>query len=204
MRRFPVTILWAAAAVLSAALSAPAADVIASLQAKNATVTSFSCDFTQETRIPLFDSPVISNGRMAFVSPDGLRWEYTAPMREGFAVLGGKGFRWREGTVDQNTESAAKDPLLSIIAKELMIWVTLDMTRIEKEYSVAIAAADPPTLSLAPKRPDVAAIIQGLTIVFEPSGLARSVTISEMQGGVTVIRFSNAVVNRPVNVMERP
>lgn len=204
MRRYSLFPVVTAALLLLAAFPAKGADVVALLKEKNAAVTSFVCDFTQETRIPLFDSPVISTGRMAFARPDGLRWEYLSPMKEGFAVSGGKGIRWREGTVTHDTANAANDPLLAIIAKELMTWVTLDTVRIEKEYSVAVTAKEPPTLLLTPRREDVAAILQSLTIVFEPSGLARSVTIAEQQGGVTVFTFSNAAVNTPVNVMERP
>lgn len=204
MRRISLLALLAAALVLAAATVVFAGGVIASLTKKNAGITSFSCDFTQETRIPLFTSSIISAGRMAFMHPDGLRWEYLTPMQEGFAVSGGKGLRWRDGKVVRVEENAAKDPLLAIISKELMTWVTLDMARIGAEYTVTVATEEPPALTLTPKRPEVAAILRELTIDFEPNGLARSVTLAEQQGGVTVIRFSNAEINKSVNIMERP
>ncbi|CAK7039155.1 MAG: Outer-membrane lipoprotein carrier protein [Desulfovibrio sp.] len=188
------------------AFSSPAAaeSVIDSLQKKNAALTSFSCAFTQETRIPLFDSPVISEGRMAFMRPDGLRWEYVSPMREGFAVQGGKGLRWREGAAAQEVASVTDDPLLAMIARELVTWVTLDMDRIEKQYTVTVTETDPPTFHLVPKQRETRSVLASLTIVFASSGLARSVTIAETQGGETGIRFADGVINRPVNIMERP
>lgn len=67
-----------------------------------------------------------------------------------------------------------------------------------------VAVGEPPTFSLAPKRADAAAILRELVIVFEPDGTARSVTIAEKQGGVTVIRFFNAAINGAVTIMKRP
>ncbi|GHV50236.1 hypothetical protein FACS1894168_1090 [Deltaproteobacteria bacterium] len=132
---------------------------------------------------------------MLFKRPDALLWEYVSPMCEGFAIKGSAGVRWRDNRKNTKPFSVSTDIVGAIIASQLIIWVSLDFERIEKEYALTVFESSPPILLLTPKRKDVAEVIKNLVIAFTVEGVASSVTITEQQGGVTVIRFTNVRVN---------
>ncbi|MDR3073556.1 MAG: outer membrane lipoprotein carrier protein LolA [Deltaproteobacteria bacterium] len=180
------------------------ADVLDFLREKNAALVSLAAEFTQETRIPLFDEPVVSTGRLLFKRPDALRWEYLSPLREGFAMRNGTGTRWRDDERNARPFAVGADPAGGFIARRFLPWLVFDPAAIEKEYAVAVKTPDPLTLSLVPKSADAAQVLEELVIVFAPEGVARSVTVRERQGGVTEIRFQSLRVNGPVADKEFP
>lgn len=181
-----------------------APDPLCALQEKTASLVSLAADFTQETRIPLFDAPVVSTGRMVFERPDAVRWEYSSPMREGFAIKGAKGIRWRDGAKHNESFNVASDPVGALVARQLLTWVTLDLDAIRKEYDISVTETDNIALRLRPKRAEVAEILKELTIDFAPNGAASKVAIAETRGGVTTIRFANVRINVSVAAGEFP
>ena len=178
---------------------AAAADPIAALKAKTASVVSVRSNFVQETAIPMFASPMRSEGRFLFKRPTSLRWEYTHPMREGFALKGDTGFRWEEGGAKRIPFTATSDPVADVIARQLMAWITFDTASIGREYAIAPLSADPLVLQMTPLRDDVKSIIAAITITFSAEGPATLVAIRETRGGETTIAFSGTVVNGPVD-----
>ena len=114
------------------------AETLDFLRQKTATLTSVKSTFVQTTRIPMFESPVVSQGAFAFARPDRLRWEYTSPIREGFVLNGRTGFRWDSDPSNRTPFNAGSDPVAAIIAKQLITWITLDLDLIRKAYDIAV------------------------------------------------------------------
>ncbi|GAB1410788.1 hypothetical protein MASR1M90_19420 [Desulfovibrionales bacterium] len=167
---------------------------LAELRQQAASINSIQSLFTQTTRIPLFQDPVHSKGRFLFRRPDALLWEITAPITEGFAFMGDRGMRWEAGK-PRTTFAAATDPVATIIARQLLVWLTLDMVTIEKEYTITVTANSPRTLLLEPKKNDIRCVIRSLTLLFSPQGVAKQVTLEEANGGTTLIQFTDTQVN---------
>lgn len=167
---------------------------LAELKQQAASINSIQSLFTQTTHIPLFQEPVHSKGRFLFRRPNAILWEITDPITEGFAFMGDRGMRWEAGK-PPTPFAASTDPVTTIIARQLLVWLTLDMTTIEKEYTITITASTPPTLLLEPKKNDVQSVIHSLTLIFSSQGVAKQVTLEEANGGTTIIQFMDTQIN---------
>lgn len=159
-------------------------------------LTSIQASFSQETRHPMFTTPLMSQGRFAFQRPDSLLWEYTAPFVEGFSITGKESSKWQGSRANTKSFATESDPLTATLAEELIHWITLDLEKIQQSYLIEVIADMPPTIRLTPKTPTVQKIINNLTISFAENGVAKEVRISEKSsGGMTIISFSNIVTS---------
>lgn len=176
-----------------------AADALAGLKERTASVMTLRSEFVQETAIPMFAQPMRSQGRFLFKRPNSLRWEFTSPMREGFALKGDTGVRWEDGGAVRTAFTAKTDPVAGVIARQLMAWITFDLASINREYTVETLGETPLVLRMTPLREDVRSVIANITITFSAEGPASLVAIQETRGGKTTIAFANTVVNGPVD-----
>ncbi len=181
-------------AACNQALAQTPEQTLSMLKEQAETVHTISSTFVQTTRIPLFQDAVQSQGRFLFKRPNALLWEITAPAKEGFALVGDTGMRWEQGK-GRKPFSVQSDPVMTIVARQLMVWLTLNLAAIEKEYTITVATSTPPTLRLEPKSADMRRVIHSLTILFSPQGVASQVTLEEANGGSTTILFTNTQVN---------
>lgn len=172
-------------------------EVLSILQERTKNLMTLHSTFTQETNIPMFSRPVVSHGRLLFQKPDSLRWEYLSPLREGFVIVGGKGFRWEEDA--RSAFSAGKDPVATLIAGQLLAWIRFDVAQIEREYHIEALSADPISLKMTPISKDMGSVITSITITFSAEGAASSVRLAEGQGGTTTITFTGTVLNAVLN-----
>lgn len=186
-------------AAFPAAALAQGEDLLESLRRKSETLHSVSADFVQESSIPLFSQPVRSFGRFVFQRPAKLRWEYVRPIREGFVLNGDKGFRWTNDNPARLSFDPARDPLAGLVARQMIAWITHDLESIGREYAIRTLPGPDLRLQMVPLRDDVRSVIAAIVITFTPEGPASLVEIREAGGGGTTIRFSNTVVNGPLD-----
>jgi len=177
---------------------AGADDAIAVLKERTESVKTLRSEFVQETVIPMFSRPMRTEGRFVFKRPDFLRWEFVAPMREGFALKGNSGVRWEDDGARRTAFTVASDPVAGVIARQLMAWITVDLASISKEYAIESLSVAPLKLRMIPLRDDVKGVIAGITISFSAEGPASEVVIEEAAGGTTTIAFTRTIVNGPV------
>jgi outer membrane lipoprotein-sorting protein len=176
-----------------------AADALAVLKEKSASVMTVRSGFVQETVIPMFLRPMRSEGRFVFKRPDFLRWEYSSPMREGFSLKGETGIRWEDGGAARTAFTAETDPVAGVIARQLMAWITFDLASITREYGIETLGEEPLVLRMTPLRDDVRSVVASITITFGADGPASLVEIREARGGRTTIGFAGTIVNGPVD-----
>jgi outer membrane lipoprotein-sorting protein len=172
------------------------------LNALTASINSLRCDFTQTTSIPLFTAPVVSQGILLFQKPDALVWEYTAPVAQGLAFSGGKGFRWDEDKSRRTPFIIAEDPIAGLIAAQMLAWIRFDRIWIEAQYAIQVEEEEPLSLILIPKNADMRSVLASLSIRFADDGIARTILLMEASGGSTEIRFHSVVVNGAVDAGE--
>ena len=172
-------------------------DALRLLEQKTRLLTTVRSDFVQETVIPLFAHPMRSHGRLVFVRPDALRWEYTQPMREGFVLRQGVGFRWDEDK-GRSPFTPGSDPVATLIAGQLPLWIMFDRPGIERAYRIESLSERPVRLRMTPLHEGMSSVIESISITFTAEGAASVVELQERRGGRTVITFSHTVINGPV------
>ncbi len=190
-----VFLLLAGAAPLRAA--GPEDEVLARLARNAAQIETLRGRVTQEKRLEMFQDTVVSKGRFAYRRPDQLRWELTEPVASGFVITGSSGRRWHGLTGKTEAFALESDPMMRVVAGQILASVRADFTPLQKEYRVSVAAETPMTLLLEPLIPN--AFVERVTVAFSKgSEHVETVTIREKGGDQTTIRFTEVEMNRPL------
>jgi Outer membrane lipoprotein-sorting protein len=183
---------------------ARSADLPESFLASITNIQSIRTRFVSETRIPMFNDPVQTNGVLLFLRPNSLLWEYQYPFVEGFCLRDKEVVLWEGARCNISVQPGEQDQMSLILAKYLMSWIALDLEVIGEEYEITATNINPVSLRLTPKSKGLKEIIAGLSIVFQEGGVAEKVTIHETQGGTTTITFVDTVINGTINSSEFP
>jgi outer membrane lipoprotein-sorting protein len=190
-----VCLLLAAAAPLPAA--GPQDEVLARLARGAAGIETVQGSVKQEKRLEMFRDTVVSRGRFAYRSPDRLRWELTDPVATGFVITGSKGRRWHGLTGKTEPFSLESDPMMRVVAGQILASVRADFSPLQKEYRISVSSASPVTLLLEPLVPN--AFVERVTVTFsKESDHVESVAVREKGGDQTTFSFSDVEVNRPL------
>ena len=168
------------------------------LQKLSAGVRTLSSDFVQEKYLSVFKSALVSHGRFYYSKPDKLRWELTSPVVSGFALNGSSGRRWRGS--DKNSEhfQLDRDPVMQIVAEQLLAWARADFPWLKAHYRIEVVGERPARLRLEPLFA-TGGFLDHLEIRFAADGShVQQVVVHEKDGDYTRISFTNTVVNGPL------
>lgn len=194
-RGLAVCLLLVAAAPLHAA--GPQDEVLARLARNAAGIETLQGRVLQEKRLEMFKDTVSSRGRFAYRRPDRLRWELTDPVVTGFVLTGPAGRRWHGLTGKTEAFTLESDPMMRVIAGQILASVRADFSPLQKEYRVSVSSESPVTLLLEPLTPN--AFVEMVTVTFSRKNeYVESVTVREKGGDQTTIGFSEVEVNRPL------
>jgi len=190
-----IFLLLATAAPLHAA--GPQEEVLARLARNAAGIETLQGRVLQEKRLEMFKDTVVSRGRFAYRRPDRLRWELTDPVVTGFVLTGSSGRRWHGLTGKTEAFTLDSDPLMRVLAVQILASVRADFSPLLKEYRISVAAESPVTLLLEPLTPN--AFVERVTVTFsKKTEYVESVTVRETGGDQTVFSFTDVEVNRPL------
>ncbi|MCK5912306.1 MAG: outer membrane lipoprotein carrier protein LolA, partial [Desulfuromusa sp.] len=170
--------------------------LLAELKLAAAEIETLSCDFIQEKYLEIFSEKLLSEGRLVYQKPDQLRWELLTPVASGFVLRGDQGERWNSLSQEQESFSIKTDPIMGIIAQQLLAWARVDLDWLESRYRMELQSAEPVTLHLYPLDPGEATFIEYLQIRFaaDRSHVAEVVMV-EQGGDSTLIRFAEVKIN---------
>jgi outer membrane lipoprotein-sorting protein len=174
-------------------------DVLARLKDKAGQVRSIQCPFTQEKRLSIFNQTLVSKGTFAFQRPRSLRWEYLEPIRSGFTLNGDSGKRWNELAGEARDFSVHKDPIMQLVAGQILLWTTLDLDALSRTYRIEVESDSPAVLLFTPAATGPSPIA-GLRITFVPDDSAIAIIeILEAEGDSTTIRFHDTKLNDEID-----
>lgn len=174
-------------------------DVLARLKTKAGQVHSIESLFTQEKRLSIFNQTLVSKGTFAFQRPRSLRWEYLEPIRSGFTLNGDSGKRWNELAGEARDFSVRKDPIMQLVAGQILLWTTLDLDALSGTYRIEVESDSPAVLRFTPLAAGPSPIA-GLRITFVPDDAAIAIIeILEAAGDSTTIRFQDTKLNAEID-----
>lgn len=194
MRCFLTTAL-----VLLLVLPAPATElksVLDQLEQAAATTRTLSSEFTQEKHLSIFSEKLLSKGHFAYQNPDRLRWELRTPFASGFVLRGDVGERWNGLSKEKGVFSVQQDPVMGMIAQQLLAWARVDLDWLQKRYRMELLATSPIHLRLTPQDKGEASFIKYLEITFAVNLHYISTVLLQEQGGdKTLLRFERVALN---------
>jgi outer membrane lipoprotein-sorting protein len=161
-------------------------------------VETLASDFSQEKYLSVFQDVLPARGRFYYRKPDRLRWEMTEPVTSGFVLNGETGRRWQEAGSRGERFDIARQPVMKIVADQLLAWTRADFERLRRDYRISLTGEKPVQLRLDPKGA-AAGFLDHLSITFAPDGRhVQQVEVHEKGGDYTRITFHDTVVNGPL------
>lgn len=168
------------------------------LQGIGSSIKTLSSDFSQEKYLSVFQEMLPASGRFYYRKPDQLRWELTSPVTSGFVLKGNQGRRWSQADDAGDRFDISREPVMKIVAEQLLAWTRADFDRLRTEYDMTLLQEFPVTLRLDPKG-GAERFLDHLQIIFsESGGHVQQVEVHEKGGDFTRIIFHGTAINRPV------
>lgn len=175
--------------------------VFARLQRGAAETNSLTSDFVQEKHLSIFKETLTSHGRFYYQKPDKLRWELLTPVVSGFVLRGRTGERWNSLSKETRSFQIDKDPIMGIVAQQLLAWAKVDIEWLQSRYRIELVCEQPVRLQLFPLNEGEAGFIERLKILFTvDSTHVEQVEMHETGGDMTLLHFANARLNQPLPV----
>lgn len=173
--------------------------VFARLQTAAAEINSLASEFVQEKQLAIFSATLLSNGRFYYRQPDQLRWELLTPVASGFVLRGQQGERWNSLSREVAAFRIDSDPLMGLVAQQLLAWARVDLDWLRSRYRIELLAEQPIRLQLVPRDQGEAGFIEQLQILFAAdSSHVELVEMHEAGGDKTLLRFTQVQINQPL------
>jgi len=192
--------LFAAASFPPDAFAQKSSDAtLGRVQAKAGQVQSILSRFTQEKKLSIVNKPLVSEGVFAFQRPKMLRWEYLEPVRSGFVLNGDAGMRWNELAGEARSFTVQKDPVMQLVSGQILLWTTLDLESLSKEFRIDVESDSPAVLRLTPKT-EGQSPVRAIRITFaaDDSSIA-AIEFFEKEGDSTTLHFHDTKLNTPID-----
>ena len=158
---------------------------------------TISSQFVQEKHLQIFREKLLSRGNFVYQKPDRLRWELLSPVASGFVLRGAEGERWNSLSRERSRFSAENDPIMGMIAQQLLAWARVDVAWLQSRYQMELLSARPLKLRLRPLDQGEAGFIDYLQILFAANRRhIAEVLMAEQGGDSTLLRFNNVKLNR--------
>jgi len=204
MRLRPSLFLFLLILLLAAPVFCAATESSADLQAillrlKTAAegTRSLSSRFVQEKQLAIFAEKLLSEGRFIYQKPDRLRWELLTPVNSGFVLQGAAGERWNGLSREKTVFRTDQDPLMGMIAKQLLAWARLDTEWLQSRYRIELRSEQPVVFQLFPLDKGEAGLIESLQIRFSSDLVyVETVEMNEQSGDKTLLRFQEVQLNQ--------
>lgn len=176
--------------------------VIEALTQTAASMRSMQCEFTQQKNMQMLAEPTVSEGRMCYVSPHKMRWEYTQPYAFALVVDGEKITKVTDGkeeVIDAKT-SRMYQGIVSIIMSSATGKNLFD----KKTFDVDIQdVGEFWKAEMRPKKRDMKRMFSMLTFYFDKeNNTINKVEFTEAGGDITLIQFLNIIVNENIELCD--
>lgn len=166
-----------------------------SIEKNMSQVKSISGAFTQKKDIKILSRPLISRGRLYYLSPDSIRWEYTEPVKSILLVDRGnvKRFIFREGGFVE--DSSARLEAVRIVVSQITEWFAGKFNN-SRDFRADIIEGK---VVLTPQNASIKSFIKKVVITFsKDAGVISAIEIIEVQGAATYLEFKDIAINKPL------
>lgn len=175
------------------------AAVKSQINAVAAKLHTMQCDFVQTKHLRMLNDKMVSRGRMYYVQPNKLRWEYTTPYTYTF-VLNNSQVMMSRGkknqVIDVNQSKVFKE-----ITRIMMNSVVGKCLTDGNDFKTSIAGTQTEWIAtLVPLKKNMKQMFQTIKIHFNKQrSMVSVVELHEKNGDRTVIELKNVRTNQNIN-----
>jgi outer membrane lipoprotein-sorting protein len=180
----------------AASSSDPASDdaLLTALAERARAVKRIESRFRQTRHISFMNEKFVSEGFFLFQSPDRITWHYEKPVPFTLEYAQKKAFLrnafpGRE-TPDSPAGTSRETAFAAAVAEQILVWISLDTTKIRAAFTVQVVRAYPLSLVLRPKQKSRVLPLQKMDVEFVGDGPdMRRIILSEQDGDTLVLEF---------------
>lgn len=161
------------------------------------TTETISSNFVQYKHLDFLSNDIKSTGKLAFKSPDKVKWEYVTPFQ--YSVV----FKNETLHINDNGNKSAMDMGSNKIFKQLNQLITAsikgDLFDAEEFTVTYFNKEQKSEAHFEPTDPDFREFIKSFQIIFNGIGEVEEVKMIEPSGDYTQIIFSNRITNQDLS-----
>ena len=178
-------------------------ELVARVDARYAATKDFRAEFTQETRIEGFETPLQSSGRVFIKKPGRLRWDYLEPSVEHIYVHNDR----LEMYVPQHNQ-ILKGNLTMMVATKAPLALLQGAGKLAEHFEVhptdngRTGEGGLPLLTLIPKnhgQPGSSSVTRIISEIQPGTFFIRSLALHEVSGNISTFRFTNVKANTGID-----
>ncbi len=178
-------------------------DLVKRVDSRYATTKDLQADFTQETRIEGFDTPLQSSGRVYIKKPGYLRWDYTKPSVEQIYVHDDR----LQMYVPKHNQ-ILKGNLSMMVATKAPLELLQGVGKLTEHFEVQptdggrTGEGGLPLLTLIPKnhgQPGSSTLARIVLEIQPDTYFIRSIALHEASGNISTFRFTNVKANAGID-----
>ncbi|NVN97877.1 MAG: outer membrane lipoprotein carrier protein LolA [Geobacteraceae bacterium] len=158
-------------------------------------------DFIQEKRMAMFKEKMVMKGRIYLQKPSKIAWHVDSPLRYSVLITDKLIRQWDEDSDKVQEISLTKNPIFQNVLNQMNVWFSGEYGTMLETNTVRIIKNDPLIMEFIPKEGNIAKkVIKTITITFRSDQkYLQQIKILENSGDVTTIRFTNTLLNPPLN-----
>ena len=167
------------------------------VKALSKTTETISSDFVQYKHLDFLSNDIKSTGKLAFKSPDKVKWEYVTPFE--YSVI----FKNETLYINDNGNKSVMDMGSNKIFKQLNQLITASIKGDlfdADEFTVSYFKKEKKSEAhFEPTDPEFREFIKSFQIIFNSKGEVEEVKMIEPSDDYTQIIFSNRTTNQPLS-----
>ena len=167
------------------------------MKALSKTTETISSDFVQYKHLDFLSNDIKSTGKLAFKSPDKVKWEYVTPFE--YSVI----FKNETLYINDNGNKSVMDMGSNKIFKQLNQLITASIKGDlfdADEFTVSYFKKEKKSEAhFEPTDPEFREFIKSFQIIFNSKGEVEEVKMIEPSDDYTQIIFSNRTTNQPLS-----
>ena len=177
-------------------------DVLSRLEEKMSDIKTLETSFVQEKNLAIFDRKIILKGKIFLQKPNLFAWHTEEPTRYSMIIRDDIISQWDEDINQVQKVSMKDNPAFQSVVGQMRKWLSGIYTSLLVEYDITVLKQNPVSLKFTPRENTAAYnIISYVRIVFrEDERYLREIYIKEKGGDSTLLRFTNTLLNTPINV----
>ena len=164
---------------------------------KAAATTTLSADFLQTKHLNFLSNDIITKGKLAFKTPNWIKWEYVDPFH--YRILFKDGTMYVDDAGNKSQMDVGGNKLFEQLNQLIIDSVKGDMFQ-ETEFDITYyKKGGDSEVHFEPKNKSLAKYIKAFHLVFNPKGEVTQVKMIEPSDDYTQIIFSNRILNKPLS-----
>lgn len=169
----------------------------ASVKQQAESTTTITSDFTQYKHLDFLSDDIESNGKLAFKTPDRVKWEYTAPFS--YAIIFKNNTLYINDDGNKSNMDVGGNTVFTQLNQLITASIRGDLFD-DDQFNISYFKQDGNSLvHFMPKNAQFAEFIKAFHMTFNPSGEVVEVKMIEPSDDYTQIVFSGRKTNQPLS-----